>query len=261
MLTNYIDIFSRVEESLKKYSGLSEQSFNDKYSSFKNLTFNQRTDNQYFQILKLIVFYSGFKADTVNKKIDVINSHLPDYNIISFFGKEQIENMLADENMIKNKLKIEAIINNAKTFKSIIEKHDSFHNYINSFTPTASFENLMLLKEELEYRFYFLGGITVYHFLTDMGLPVLKPDRVLTRIFKRLGLIEDEKQLLKTVLQGLKFAQSTGKSIRYIDIIFVTYGQQAIGGICFSKNPKCDLCNLTSLCNYYATYKSSKAFQ
>ena len=141
MTTNYIDIFSKVEESLRKYSGLSDQSFDDKYSSYKNLTFNQRTDNEYFQILKLIVFYSGFKADTVTKKLDVINNHLPDYNTISLFGKEQIENMLADKDMIKNKLKIEAIINNAKTFKSIIDKYGSFNNYINSFTPKASFEN------------------------------------------------------------------------------------------------------------------------
>lgn len=256
MPTNYIDIFSKIEESLRKNSGLSEQSFNDRYSSFRNLTFNQRTNDQYFQILKLIVFYSGFKADTVNKKLDIINSHLPDYNTISFFGSEQIENMITDKNMIKNKLKIEAVINNAKMFKSIINEHGSFHNYINSFTPMNSFENLMLLKEELEYRFYFLGGITVYHFLTDIGLPVLKPDRVLTRIFKRLGLIEDDKQLLKTVLQGLKFAELTGKPIRYIDIIFVTYGQQAIDGICFSKNPKCNLCSLTNQCSHYASYNS-----
>ena len=109
----------------------------------------------------------------------------------------------------------------------------------------------MLLKEELEFRFDYLGGITVYHFLTDIGLDVLKPDRVLVRIFQRLGLIESEKQLLKTVIQGRKFAAATGHSIRYIDIIFVTYGQQGQEGICFTKNPKCNLCGLTEKCNYY----------
>ncbi|MGB4843601.1 MAG: DNA-3-methyladenine glycosylase I, partial [Ferruginibacter sp.] len=244
-----------VEESLKKYSGLSDQSFTDEYSKYQNLSFNQKTDDEYFQILKLIVFYSGFKAETVTNKLDIINSHLPDYKTISLFGKEQIESMLADKKMIKNKLKIGAIVKNAKTFKSIISQYGSFHNYISKFNPATSFENLMLLKEELEYRFAFLGGITVYHFLTDIGLPVLKPDRVLTRIFKRLNLIEDERQLLKTVLQGLKFAEATGKPIRYIDIIFVTYGQQGINGICLSKNPKCSLCGLANQCPYYAQLK------
>lgn len=144
--------------------------------------------------------------------------------------------------MIKNVNKITAVIENAKVFNEIVNKYDSFYNYLKSFEPESSFENLMLLKEELEYKFTYLGGITVYHFLTDIGLDVLKPDRVLTRIFKRLGLIEDEKQLLKTVIQGRKFAEATGKSIRYIDIIFVTYGQQTKEGICFSKNPRCNIC-------------------
>lgn len=120
----------------------------------------------------------------------------------------------------------------------------------------------MLLKEELEYKFNYLGNITVYHFLTDIGLPVLKLDRVITRIFKRLGLIENEKQLLKTVIQGRKFAEATKLPIRYIDIIFVRYGQQGeskffsmIDGICLEKYPKCNFCGATEYCNDYKRFK------
>ena len=257
MKENYSDIFLKVEGTLKKHSELSDKSFADKYSTFSNLTFSNRTDDEYFDILKLIPFYSGFNATTVNKKLDTIKNHFPDYKIISLFGDSQIEQILSDKHMIKNEGKISAIINNAKTFKNIVEQYGSFQNYLNSFRATDSFENLMLLKEELQYRFDYLGSITVYHFLTDIGLPVLKPDRVLTRIFKRLGLIESEKQLLKTVIQGRKFASATERSIRYIDIIFVTYGQEGKNGICFTENPKCNLCGITEYCNYFRELKIS----
>jgi len=118
----------------------------------------------------------------------------------------------------------------------------------------------MLLKEELEYRFAGLGPITTYHVLTDIGLRVIKPDRVICRIFKRLGLIESEEQLLKTVIQGRKFADATGLPIRYIDIVFVSYGQvqsQEFGlsrGICLEKNPLCSACGATAHCRYFAKH-------
>ena len=93
--------------------------------------------------------------------------------------------------------------------------------------------------------------------MTDIGLPVLKPDRVIARIFKRLGLIEDEKQILKTVLQGQKFSNATELPIRYIDICFVKYGQKGedieLGlddGICLERNPKCHECGIKEYCNF-----------
>ncbi|MCU0433623.1 MAG: DNA-3-methyladenine glycosylase I [Bacteroidia bacterium] len=251
MEINYIEIFDIIEKTLKQKSGLSNQQFADKYSSFRNLTFKNRTDDEYFNIIKLIIFYSGFKANIVNNKTDIINKFFPDYKTVSFFGDNELTAILSDDKMIKNRRKIIATINNAKTLKSLVKQYGSFQSYIDSFSPRDSFENLMLLKEELEFRFDYLGDITVYHFLTDIGLDALKPDRVLIRIFQRLGLIESEKQLLKTVIQGRKFAAATGHSIRYIDIIFVRYGQQGKEGICFTKNPKCKLCGLTEKCNFY----------
>lgn len=122
--------------------------------------------------------------------------------------------------------------------------------------------NLILLKEDLEVRFDGLGGITAYHVLTDIGLNVLKPDRVICRLFQRLGLIKGDedvfnKQPLTTIIEGRKFAAATGHPIRYIDIVFVAYGQvKSIEfgverGIC-TDNPSCNVCHATEFCNYYA---------
>jgi DNA-3-methyladenine glycosylase I len=160
--------------------------------------------------------------------------------------------------MIRNQAKIKACIKNAYVFQNLIQKYGSIQNYIEAFSPFSSFENMMILKDEIEHRFYRLGKVTVYHFLTDIGLPVLKPDRVICRIFERLGLIESRENIFEAVMQGRKFAEATGYPIRYIDIIFVAYGQvrsKEFGierGICLETNPSCHLCRAKDFCNYYS---------
>lgn len=230
-----------------------------RFDDFKNYENRPLTDSAYFDTLIAIVFYSGFKAGTVTKKLDIIRTYFPDYQSVSLYDDGKVSEIMNDNEMIKNKKKIKACINNAMVFGKIIQKFGLFENYVNSFKPKESFENLMLFKEEIEYKFDYLGGVTAYHFLTDIGLPVLKPDRVITRIFKRIGLIENEKQLLKTVIQGRKFAQATGHPIRYIDIIFVKYGQMGEDndfglddGVCLERNPKCTICGIKNHCEYCA---------
>jgi len=127
--------------------------------------------------------------------------------------------------MIRNKRKIFAVVENAVAFKALIGEYGSFQAYLDSLRPNESFEQLLVLKRDLAPRLSYLGGVTAYHFLTDIGLPVLKPDRVLCRIFHRRGLISDETDIQETVRQGRRFADETGQPIRSIDIVFVAYGQ------------------------------------
>jgi DNA-3-methyladenine glycosylase I len=204
----------------------------------------------------MVVFYSGFKAATVSAKLPVIFRHFPDYETVANYNEPQIAEIFEDSQMIRNRNKISACVNNARTFKKLIANYGSFQNYVDSFKANQSFENLLLFKEELESNFRGLGRITTYHFLTDIGLPVLKPDRVICRIFKRLGLIDNEQQLLKTVIQGRKFAEANELPIRYIDIVFVAYGQMQYPefginkGICLENSPNCGQCTLTTFCGY-----------
>jgi DNA-3-methyladenine glycosylase I len=211
------------------------------------------------------VFYSGFKAATVDSRLSVIRGHFPDFSTVAKYQENDIARIMADSKMIRNERKIRACAENARVFAAIIDQYGSFRGYIDSFLPTESFENLMLLKEELEYRFQGIGRVTTYHILTDIGLPVLKPDRVMCRIFQRLGLIESEDQLLKTVIQGRKFAEATGLPIRYIDIVFVAYGQakyEILGMdrcICLEENPLCSACKVASSCKYFIQKMSSSS--
>jgi len=52
---------------------------------------------------------------------------------------------------------------------------------------------------------------------------------------------------------GRKFAKATKLPIRYIDIIFVLYGQEdsaRFKTICSTEKPKCDICGVKKYCNY-----------
>jgi DNA-3-methyladenine glycosylase I len=257
-MKDYKAIFEKVESTLINVgsASLSADKIRASLDYFKHLEGKAFSDADYYWILVDVVFYAGFRAATVNDKLNLIHQYFPDYETVAGYDGGKPGEILSDPEMIRNKRKVQACIKNATAFKSIVSEHGSFQAYIDSFSPTASFENLMLLKEELEYRFTGLGRITTYHVITDIGLPVLKPDRVICRIFRRLGLIESDEQLLKTLIQGRKFAQATGHPIRCIDIVFVTYGQvksQELGldsGICLEQNPLCSICGVTDYCNY-----------
>lgn len=255
---DYNLLFNKAELTLKQHSWFTENEFQHVYGRFKNFETKVRSDDEYFEMLTMIVFYSGFKAATVENKEKIILGHFPNYNIVANYSEPDVRRILSDPEMIKNESKIRACISNAKAFRRITQHYGSFLKYLEGYNAKDSYENLIELKNELEYRFQYLGVTTVFHFLTDLGYNVLKPDRVISRIFRRLGLIDDEKKLLQTVAQGREFAKQTGYPIRYIDIIFVKLGQKGESkmfglndGICLEKSPNCKICLLKEYCNYY----------
>ena len=166
--------------------------------------------------------------------------------------------------MIKNGNKVRACFEKAKTFESIVNQYGSFQHYIDSFAATDSDANLLQLKTDLQNRFLGLGSKTTYHFLMSIGMRVLKPDRVLIRIFKRLELLDsgadDDHLIDEAVQQGRGFAAATHHPIRYIDIVFVVYGQMeakelGIKGICLERNPRCSICGAKGFCGYYRQHQ------
>jgi len=255
-MKNYKTIFEGIESTLISRSTLGADELRERLEKFKHLEGRTFSDDEYYWILVYVVFYSGFRAATVTSKLDLIRKYFCDFRTVADYTESDVERIMRDPNMIRNRRKVHACVENARTLRDIVAEHGSFQKYIESFEPTESFENLMLLKEELAYKFSGFGNIAPYHLLTDIGMRVLKPDRVVCRIFQRLGFIESEQQLLKTVIQGRKFAHATGHPIRYIDIIFAAYGQEKsedLGiekGICLTDNPLCSICGARSYCGY-----------
>ena len=252
----YKELFHKLERSLIEYGSAHrpERDIREALDAYKNYKERDLDDPGYYAILVDVAFYSGFKAAIVEERHKTIEHWLADYRTVAEYGSSEVEEIMSDAGMIRNRRKIKACIANAKVMREVIAQHWSFADYIASFQPAESFENLLLLKEELEARFEYLGGITVYHFLMEIGLDVLKPDRVIGRIFHRLALTEYERQYLKTVLHGRRFARATGLPIRYIDIVLVAYGQASFmefgidHGICLD-NPRCEVCGIKEYCS------------
>ena len=253
---DYKDLFHKMEATLKRESSLSEEEFKKHWGRFKKYHYKNDSDEEIYWKLVGVIFYSGMTAATVTSKLPSIKKYLYDYKIVKDYSEKQLEQMSSDDSIIRNKLKIKACRKNATIFDNIISNHGSFSNYIESFGDLDKESTLETLKNDLR-QFDFLGPKTAYHLMLDLGLKVWKPDRVICRILERLGLIDDIEDNEKVVKVGREIAEQVGQPIRYVDIIFVKYGQvgneEPFGlkdGICLEKNPRCSVCGIKEYCTF-----------
>lgn len=65
LIPDYKSIFSKAEETLRSQSWFSREEFDKTYGRFKKFETRRRTDSECFEILTMIVFFSGFRAATV----------------------------------------------------------------------------------------------------------------------------------------------------------------------------------------------------
>lgn len=258
-MNRYREIFSKIENTLRAQSKLTKELFDSRFGEYKSLNYKDMSEDDIFQTIVEVVFYSGMRASIVSQRLPALEQHLNDFRKVKNYTKEDIDRILADPNTIHHIRKIHACIHNANEFDKLLKKYGSFPKYLESFNPLQDEANIDKLRSDLRSRFQYLGERTVNHFLTDLGLNVLKPDRVICRIFARLGFIDNETDIAQAIKVGKEIATSTEYPIRYIDIIFVKYGQmgkdESFGlsdGVCFKKNPRCFICGVKEDCEYYA---------
>jgi DNA-3-methyladenine glycosylase I len=229
--------------------------------------FKYATDEDYFRQMVHVVFYSGMRAATVTEALPVIDRHFDNYSIVADYGDQAVAVIMSDTKMLKHEGKIRACVQNAKEFVNVVSdpSFSSFAAYLRSFA------NVRDLRADMMRRFHFLGKITSFHYLMEIGYPLVKPDRVVSRMFSRLGLVEglpdptyhpdpsklSEEQLWQIVDAGAQIADATCRPIRYVDLVFVAYGQVKgqdpnglSQGICLDQNPKCYLCGVRDYCQY-----------
>lgn len=249
-MKRYKDIFSKLENTLRKHSKLSKAGFNSRFGAFKTLDYRNLTNEDIYWTIVYVTFYSGMKAATITDRLPAIKKYLYDFRKVKSYSREDARRIMADPDTVHHERKIKACIANAKEFDKILNEHGAFARYMESFGPLDEEATIDKLRADLRSKFLYLGERTVNHFLTDLGLNVLKPDRVICRIFTRLGLIRDENSLEQAVEIGKDMARATGFPIRYVDIIFVAYGQVGELGICLQRNPRCDICGIKQYCRH-----------
>ena len=129
---DYVTVFDLTEKALFEYGSRHE----DKELIIRNLTefkeFETRElgDDDFYEKLIFVIFYSGFRASTVTARRAIIKNHFPSIKQVADYSKNEIDRIIADDRMIQNTAKINACVYNAKIFKRWIEKYGSIGGYI-----------------------------------------------------------------------------------------------------------------------------------
>ncbi len=248
------------------YKRLTELAVGDGFlkwvNELRDVTFDKtkkQGDKFLFEKLILIIFSGGFRARVVDAKWPNIKKAFDGFDVhkIANYDEEKINQLINTPNIIKNIPKIKATVNNAQKVIEIQKKHGSFANYIESF------ENPLVLANNLIEKFDFLGRETVWDYLKAIGFEAIKPDIHVRRILFRLGLISDWKsnpKITKEVFEiARKISESMGERLGVIDAIIWFYGadrpKEIKKPIC-GRKPLCNECYITKFCKYYQSERN-----
>ena len=261
----YREIFNSGIDTLRKLSS-SQQLFDAHFMWYQTRDYKALPDNDVYWILVYVSFYDGMRAATVSKRLPAIKEYFNDFKKVKNYSSKDIEQFKSDPRTIHHPQKLNACIENAIKLNEIVNRFGSFKEYLAKFEPLINESKIQELVNDLRknVKFKYLKDRTLFHFLTDLGLNVLKPDRVVCRVFSRLGLIDDSNNLGQAISVGRKISEVTSYPIRCVDIIFAKLGQMGedtffdgeptfglSNGICFEKNPACSLCGLTKFCKFF----------
>lgn len=149
-----------------------------------NPLYEKMTMEQFFRQYIWVVFTCGFRARTVKRKWNGIEKMVCDFNPQEV-NKKNFDQLL-DESPIKNEAKLKGIL---KTSRLISDE------WIKDIRNASINE----VKEKLKDLPY-IGAVTVYHLMRNIGFDVFKPDRHIENLASELE-VADEK-LFETVIEN-----------------------------------------------------------
>jgi hypothetical protein len=164
-----------------------------------NVCFNELNESIFLREIAWVILSSGMKETIIRNIFDKISK--------SFFN--WTSSKLIVEN--KNKCFQKAIkyFNNRNKISAIIYAAEKINKIgFNQFKKIISENPIDRLQE-----FYYIGPVTVYHLVKNIGLPYAKPDRHLKRIAKKEG-YSDVQKFCHDI------SKLTGDSKPVVDIVF-----------------------------------------
>ena len=141
-------------------------------------------DNYLYEMLLLESFQAGLSWECILNKREAFRVSFDnfDYNKISKYDENKVNELLNNKSIIRNKLKINAAINNAKVFIKIRKEYGSFSNYIWNFTNGNVIKNkddvfytTSTLSDEIsddlkKRGMKFVGSTIIYSYLQAIGI-------------------------------------------------------------------------------------------
>ena len=144
-------------------------------------------DQLHFEFMVLDAFQAGLSWLTILKKRENFRKAFDNFDFykIAKYNDAKIQQLLANEGIIRNKLKIEATINNAIRIQEIIHEFGSFDTYIWQFVnsktlrnnwvnfkeiPAKTIQSDGMSKELLKRGFKFVGSTICYSYMQAAGM-------------------------------------------------------------------------------------------
>jgi len=144
-------------------------------------------DKKLFEMLILEGAQAGLSWITVLKKREEYRKAFDGFDPkkVAIYDNNKIEELMANEGIIRNHLKINSAIINAKLFLEIVEKYGSFDKFIwgyVDYTPIvggwSKFEEIPLTtpisdkisKDLKKMGFKFVGSTIIYSFMQAVGM-------------------------------------------------------------------------------------------
>ncbi len=144
-------------------------------------------DNKLFEMLILEGMQAGLSWLTVLKKREAFRAAFDGFDPgkVALYNETKIQELLANEEIIRNRLKINAAVANAKAFLKVQEKYGSFDNFIWAYVghkpvlnhwaemgevPAKTQISDKISKDLKGMGFKFAGSTIIYSFMQATGM-------------------------------------------------------------------------------------------
>ncbi|MCG3419279.1 DNA-3-methyladenine glycosylase I [Oceanobacillus jordanicus] len=144
-------------------------------------------DRKLFEMLCLEGAQAGLSWITILRRRENYRKAFDNFQpeVVSKYDEKKIEQLLADEGIIRNKLKVHSVITNAQAFLRVKEEFGSFQSYIWQFVggkpivnhwksieevPAVTEESERLSKDLKRRGFKFVGPTICYAFMQATGM-------------------------------------------------------------------------------------------
>ena len=144
-------------------------------------------DDKLFEMLILEGMQAGLTWVTVLNKREAFRQAFDGFNPnkVALYSDKKIEELMANEKIIRNRLKINASVSNAKAFLGVVEEYGSFDKFIWGYVDyvpiTSHCRNMADLpattplsdkisKDLKKLGFKFVGSTIIYAFMQAIGM-------------------------------------------------------------------------------------------
>lgn len=244
------------------------------------------SDDTFWRTAATKPFYAGHLASAVEARNDyMLDSYLGDRTELNSAawnpGRERFEEFMDDEDCFRHPDNLTTVIVAANNVTATMRQHPDktiIQWVCRNIEDTSDIASLKIIHKRLNDLLKF-GEVTTFHLMTELGFPVVKPDRVVNRIAIQIGLIDRYKKGDKTYILNKpvtttratnlgaipefnwalqeacrRIADEAGISLRLLDFMIVKLGQEPdevngfVRTICTETFPTCQLCSVKPMC-------------